>query len=259
MKSMHDDQIPREIDAATGLPIGPLLADPAPAKRPQRVVLDGRFCRLEPIDPARHREELFAASTPPDAAGRFRYLFDTVPSSPADLDDWLAKARASEDPLVFAVIDKRPGIAGGGKAGGRVEGRQTLMRIDPANQSIEIGNIYWGTAISQSPVTTEANFLFAKYVFELGFRRFEWKCDALNAPSRKAAERFGFTYEGHFRRAVINKGRSRDTTWFAMIKEEWPALKAAYEQWLAPDNFDAAGRQKTALSTLTARALGGAP
>ena len=246
MKSLHDDQIPREIDNVTGLPIGPLLADPSPAQRPQRIVLEGRFCRLEPIDPARHREQLFAASTPPDAASRFRYLFDMVPTSLAEMDQWLAKAVASEDPLVFAVIDKRSG---------RVEGRQTLMRIDPANQSIEIGNIYWGPAIAQTPVTTEANFLFARYIFKLGFRRYEWKCDALNAPSRRAAERFGFTYEGHFRRATINKGRSRDTTWFAMIQEEWPTIEAAYEAWLAPGNFDANGRQKTALSALTEDAL----
>ena len=251
MKSMHEDQIPQEIDGESGLPIGPMLPDPAPAKPPERVLLDGRYCRLEPIDPKRHRDELFAASTPPDAARRFRYLFDTVPKTIGDLDEWLAKAHASNDPLVFAVIDKRTG---------RVEGRQTLMRIDPANQSIEIGNIYWGPAISQTQVTTEANFLFAKYVFDtLGYRRYEWKCDALNAPSRKAAERFGFTYEGHFRRAVINKGRTRDTTWFAIVSEEWPAVKAAYERWLDPANFDAKGQQKTSLSALTAAALGRKP
>ena len=246
MKSPHENQIPQEIDSVTGLPIGPMLANPAPAKRPQRVVLEGRFCRLEPIDPARHREQLFAASTPPDARARFRYLHDTVPATLSDMDQWLAKAVASEDPLVFAVIDSRSG---------RVEGRQSLMRIDPANQSIEIGNIYWGPAIAQSPVTTEANFLFAKYIFGLGFRRYEWKCDALNAPSRRAAQRFGFTYEGHFRRVTINKGRSRDTTWFAMIGEEWPALQAAYEAWLAPGNFDANGQQQSALSARTAAAL----
>ncbi len=244
---LHDAQIPREIDPGTGLPIGPLLANPAPAKRPERVVLDGRYCRLEPIDPIEHRQQLFEASTPPDAAKRFRYLFDPVVATLDDMDQWLAKARASTDPLVFAVIDKRSG---------RCEGRQTLMRIDPANQSIEIGNIYWGPAISQTQVTTEANFLFAKYLFDvLGYRRYEWKCDALNAPSRRAAQRFGFTYEGHFRRAVINKGRSRDTTWFAMIAEEWPSLKAAYETWLAPANFDAKGQQKQSLSALTAAAL----
>jgi RimJ/RimL family protein N-acetyltransferase len=247
MKGLHDDQIPFEIDPATGLRIGPKLKNPAPARPPERIVLDGRYCRLEPIDPKRHAEELFAASTPTGAAGRFRYLFDTEPETRADLDDWLQKAVLSADPLVFAVIDKRTG---------RVEGRQTLMRITPEQQSIEIGNIYWGPAISRSQVTTEANFLFAQYVFDvLGYRRYEWKCDALNAPSRAAAERFGFTYEGHFRRAVINKGRSRDTTWYAMIDEEWPALKAAYQAWLDPGNFDANGKQKTALSALTKKAL----
>ena len=129
--------------------------------------------------------------------------------------------------------------------------------MDAANQSIEIGDIYWGPAMSRTALSTEANFLFAKYAFdELGYRRYEWKCNALNAPSRQAAERFGFTFEGHFRRATIVRGRSRDTTWYAMISEEWPALKAAYEQWLAPQNFDTNGQQKTALSALTAKALG---
>lgn len=247
LKGLHDDQIPRERDPATGLPIGPLMANPAPARRPERVVLDGRYCRLEPIDPGKHRDDLFAACTVPDAAKRFRYLFDTVPNTIEELDAWLAKAQASTDPLVFAVIDKRDGHA---------QGRQTLMRITPEQQSIEIGNIYWGPAISRTPIATEANFLFARYVFDaLGYRRYEWKCDALNAPSRLAAQRFGFTYEGHFRRAVINKGRTRDTAWFAMIDEEWPALKRAYETWLDPSNFDAQGKQQKRLSELTAAAL----
>jgi len=247
MQVLHDNAVPREIDADTGLPIGPHLTYPNPAQRPQRVVLEGRYCRLEPIDPVRHREQLYAASTPVDAARRFRYLFDTVPQSLADMDAWLSKATASDDPLVFAVIDRRSG---------RVEGRQTLMRITPEHQSLEIGNIYWGPAISRTPVTTEANYLFAAYAFDtLGYRRYEWKCDALNAPSRRAAERFGFTYEGHFRRAVINKGRTRDTIWFAMIRDEWPALKAAYQYWLAPVNFDAEGRQRTRLGELTKQAL----
>ena len=248
MKSIHDDQIPQEIDTGTGLPIGPRLANTGPARRPERVVLDGRFCRLEPIDAARHGQQLYEASTPPDAARRFRYLFEEPHATRADFDAWLAKAVVSTDPLVFAVIDKRSG---------RCEGRQTLMRITPEHRCIETGSIYWGPAISQSPVTTEANFLFAKYVFDdLGYRRFEWKCDALNAPSRRAALRFGFTYEGHFRRAVIVKGRTRDTTWFAMVDDDWPALKAAYETWLGASNFDAEGRQKTSLGDLTADALG---
>lgn len=244
--SLHDHQIPQEIDAATGLPIGPPMQRPGPAKRPERVVLDGRFCRLEPIE-SRHAAELHAASTPPDAARRYRYLFEEPPASRADTDAWIAKAAASNDPLVWAVIDKRTG---------RCEGRQTLMRITPEHQCIEIGSIYWGPAIAGTEVATEANFLFAKHVFaDLGYRRYEWKCDALNAPSRRAAERFGFTYEGHFRRAVIIKDRTRDTTWFAMVDDDWPALKAAYERWLDPANFDAAGKQKSSLTDLTKAAL----
>lgn len=246
---LHDDQIPREADPATGLLIGPPLADPSPALRPERIVLDGRYCRLEPLDPARHGDQLWQAVTVPDADSRFLYLPVAAPKLRAEHDEWMATRSASADPLYFAVVDKRTG---------RVEGRQSLMRIDPANQSIEIGDIYWGPAISRSQVTTEANFLFASYAFDrLRYRRYEWKCNALNMPSRQAAERFGFTYEGLFRRASIVRGRSRDTTWFAMIGEEWPALKAAYERWLDPANFDADGRQRTSLSSLTAAALRG--
>ena len=247
MYTVSDDQIPHEIDAATGLRIGPRVADLTPAPRPQRIVLEGRTCRLEPLDPAKHGCDLFRASTPRDAAARFLYLSDEPPESFAAFEPWLRKSAASNDPLFFAVIDKRTG---------RVEGRQTFMRIDTPNRVIEIGGIYWGPAIARSAVTTEANYLFAKYAFEtLGYRRYEWKCNALNAPSRAAAVRFGFTYEGLFRRAVVTKGRSRDTAWFSIIAEDWPQLKGAYEAWLAPENFDAAGQQKTALSKLTHAAL----
>ena len=246
--SVHDDGVPREVDPRSGLPIGPRLADPGPATAPRRAVLEGRYARLEPLDPGRHRADLYAASTPPDADARFRYLFEPAPDSLETLDGWLARAAESADPLYFAAIDR---------ATGRAEGWQTLMRITPVHQCIEIGNIYWGPRIAGTRVATEAMYLFAAHVLEtLGYRRFEWKCDALNAPSRRAALRFGFTWEGHFRRAVIVRGRTRDTAWYAMIDEEWPALKAAYHQWLAPENFDAAGRQRTRLSELTAAALG---
>ena len=247
IRSMYDEQVPRETDPGSGLSIGPRLADPGPAMVPERIVLEGHYALLEPLDPARHRNDLYAASTPPDADVRFRYLFEPPPDSIEAFDAWLGNAAASTDPLFFAVIDR---------ATGRVEGRQTLMRITPAHRCIEIGNIYWGPRLAGTRVATEAMYLFAVYVLEtLGYRRYEWKCDALNAPSRRAALRFGFRWEGHFRRAVIVRGRTRDTAWFAMIDEEWPALKAAYEQWLVPENFDSEGRQKTRLSDLTAAAL----
>jgi len=242
IETPHDAQIPREVDAKTGLPVGPLLADATPAPRPERVVLEGRFCRLEPLDAAKHGDDLFAASTPPDGMARFLYLSEVPPESRAAFQPWLETVQASIDPLYFAVIDKRTGKAAG---------RQTFLRIDPPNRAIEIGHIYWGPAIARTPVTTEANFLFASYAFDtLGYRRYEWKCNALNAPSRAAAERLGFTYEGHFRRAAIAKGRSRDTTWYSIISDEWPQVKNATERWLAPGNFDAAGRQKATLGSL---------
>ncbi len=241
-----DDQIPKETDPETGLPIGPVVAESGPALRPERVVLEGRYCRLEPLDAVRHRVQLFEASSPPDAAARYRYLPDPIVKSQGDMDKWLDFAVASEDPLFFAVIDKRAG---------RVEGRQAFMNISPAHRSIEIGNIYWGPKIAGSKVSTEANFLFAQYAFDtLKYRRYEWKCNALNEPSRRAALRFGFTFEGHFRRNVIVKGRTRDTTWFSIIDEEWPAIAEGYRQWLDPANFDENGKQRARLNDLIANA-----
>lgn len=245
-ESPLDVQIPTETHPESGLPIGPAV-DPTPARNPERKVLDGQYCRLEPFDPARHGDELFQASTPADAAQRFQYLFETAPDSADAFKQWMQTSAASEDPLFFAVIDK---------ATGRCEGRQTLMRITPAQQGIEIGNIYWGPAIAGTRVSTEANFLFASYCLDdLGYRRYEWKCNALNAPSRQAAIRFGFQFEGLFRRHMIVRGRTRDTAWFSIISEQWPALKLAYEQWLDPANFDDKQQQKSRLSDLTRAAL----
>ena len=246
-RRVDGNPIPQETDPDSGLPIGPRLADPRPAKAPGRVVLEGRYARLEPLDATRHRDDLLAASTPPDRAARFRYMPELPPDAPEAFGTWLAGCAARADPLFFAVIDV---------ATGRAEGWQTLMRITPVHRCIEIGNIYWGHGIAGTRVATEAMYLFAAYALDaLGYRRYEWKCDALNAPSRRAALRFGFTCEGHFRRAVIIRGRSRDTAWFSIIDDEWPALKAACERWLAPENFDGQGRQKTRLSELTAAAL----
>jgi RimJ/RimL family protein N-acetyltransferase len=212
-----------------------------PRPRPARIALEGRFCRLEPLDPARHGDELFAASMAPGAEERFRFLFES-PEDRTAFARWLARVAASEDPLFFAVIDR---------ASGRCEGRQALMRIVPEHGVIEIGSILWGPAIARTPVATEALFLSARHAFdELGYRRFEWKCNARNAPSIRAARRFGFSYEGTFRQHMVVKGLNRDTAWFAITDGAWPALRAAFEGWLAPTNFDPQGRQRARLEDI---------
>ncbi len=201
---------------------------------PGRVVLEGRYTRLEPIGP-QHVADLWRATVPE----RYAYLFSTAPASEAELAQRTVAAAAETDPLWFAVIDQASGTA---------EGQQSLMRIVPEHGVIEVGGIYWGPRMARTRVATEALFLHARYVFdELGYRRFEWKCNDLNAPSKKAAERFGFQFEGVFRQHMIIKGQNRDTAWFAMLDGDWPRLRAEYERWLAPGNFDANGVQKTPL------------
>jgi RimJ/RimL family protein N-acetyltransferase len=194
--------------------------------------------RLEPIGP-QHVAGLYAAINSRDGRERFTYLFEAAPETEADLADYVQRVAASNDPMVFAVIDE---------ATGRAEGRQALMRVVPEHGVIEIGGIYWGPNMARSRLATEALFLHARYVFdELGYRRFEWKCNDCNAPSKAAAERFGFQFEGVFRQHMIQKGQNRDTAWFAMLDGDWPRLKAGYERWLAPDNFDAHGQQRSKL------------
>ena len=209
-----------------------------PRPRPARAVLDGRYARLEPLSAA-HAAGLFEASAAPGAERRFAYLFDLPPAAPADMAAWIAKMTAGDDPLFSAVIDK---------ASGRVAGRQALMRITPEHGVIEIGDILWGAAISRTRASTEALYLAARHVFEdLGYRRFEWKCNNLNEPSKAAAVRFGFSFEGVFRQHMWGKGANRDTAWFSMLDSEWPAYKREYERWLDPANFDAGGAQKSKL------------
>ncbi len=207
--------------------------------RPERKILEGRFVRLEPLDAQRHGADLFEACRVPDAQTRFRWLFDVPPTCLADFQPWLEKSQASDDPLFFAVIDK---------ATSKAVGRQSLMRIDATMGTIEIGHIYWGSNLSRTPAATEAQFLFAAYVFDaLGYRRYEWKCDNENAPSRRAAARFGFSFDGLFRQHMVIKGKNRDTAWFSILDRDWPVLRAAYVQWLDPDNFDHDGCQKKTL------------
>lgn len=215
-----------------------------PRPRPERKALEGRTVRLEPLSAAKHGDGLYEASSVSDAGGRFAWLPDYPPKTRAAFQPWLDKVEASEDPLFFAVIDK---------ASGKVAGRQTLMRIDAANGVIEIGNIYWGPLISRKPQATEAQFLFTKYAFdELGYRRYEWKCNNRNEPSKRAATRFGFKFEGIFRQHLVVKGENRDTAWYSIIDKEWPALRRAYEAWLDPANFDGEGRQKRRLEDFRA-------
>lgn len=215
------------------------LSNWQPRSRPAREPLEGRYVRLEPLSAARHGDGLYEAATIGDADARFRYLGEYTPDSREAFQPWLDKAETSEDPLYFAVVDK---------ATGKVGGRQTFLRIDPANGVIEIGHIHWGPLISRKPAATEAHFLFMQYAFDtLGYRRWEWKCNNRNEPSKRAAERFGFTFEGVFRQHMVIKGENRDTAWYSVIDKEWPALKQAYEGWLDPSNFDSDGNQKRRL------------
>jgi RimJ/RimL family protein N-acetyltransferase len=180
----------------------------------------------------------------PGAEDRFRYLGDS-PQDRAGFDDWLARAAASDDPLFYGVIDV---------PSRRCEGRQSFMRITPEHGVLEVGHILWGPAIARTRVATEALFLFARYAFdELGYRRLEWKCDACNEASMRAARRFGFTYEGRFRQHMVVKGRNRDTAWFAIVDADWPSLRRAFERWLEPGNFDQGRQQKVRLADIRNR------
>jgi len=231
-----------------GQPIGFPLPHWTARPRPPRTALEGRFCTVAPIDPARHAAELHAAYLLDREGRNWTYL----PHGPfpryEDFRDWLEQESAGDDPLRHAIIERR---------GGRAVGVASLMRIDPTPGVIEVGGINYAPPLQRTPAATEAMFLMMRRVFdELGYRRYEWKCDALNAPSRAAALRLGFRYEGMFRQATVYKGRNRDTCWFSILDSEWPALKQAFEDWLDPGNFDAEGRQRQSLSSLTRRAAG---
>ena len=216
------------------------MSAPLPAKSaPERIVLEGRYARLEPLAP-QHAADIFAVSSLPGGAERYQWLFSDAPQSLAEMEARIAATDWGDNRYV-AVVDK---------ASGKALGQQGWMRIRPEHGSIEIGGVYWGLPMARTPLATEALFLFARYIFDdLGYRRFEWKCNTLNEPSTAAAKRFGFQFEGIFRQDMILKGASRDTAWFSMLDSEWPALRAEYERWLDPSNFDADGQQKTRLVT----------
>ena len=222
-----------------GQSIGPDLPGWAPRSLPPRRALEGRFCTLEPLDAARHVDDLHAAYAQAPDGRDWTYLGIERPDDIDTTRAYVERIAKSTDPMHFAVIDRQSG---------RAVGSLALMRIDPANGVIEVGTVNFSPLLKQTPMSTEAQYLLMKLVFdELGYRRHEWKCDDFNEPSKRAALRLGFQYEGRFRQAVIYKGRTRDTAWFSIIDSEWPALRTAFERWLAPENFDAQGRQRMSL------------
>ena len=229
-----------------GQPVGFPLPDWKPPQRPPRAPMIGRYCRVEPIDPARHAADLYEANSQDPSGRAWTYLFAGPFNSFDAYLDWMKSTCLGDDPLFHAIVDAKTGKA---------VGVATYMRIDPKAGSIEVGNINYSPLLQRTPAATEAMYLMMKRAFELGYRRYEWKCDSLNAPSRAAAQRLGFSYEGIFRQAVVYKGRSRDTAWYAMIDSEWPELDKAFTRWLAPGNFDADGKQRLRLSDLTAPIL----
>ena len=222
-----------------GQEIGPPTPGWSERQRPQRGIIVGRYCRLEPVDAKIHATDLFAAYMEAPDSRDWTYLFAERPESEDQLREYLEKLAASEDPLHFAIVDTDTGKAAGTAA---------LMRIDPANGVIEVGSIAFSPRMQRARLGTDAMYQMMRVAFdELGYRRYEWKCDSLNGPSRTAAERYGFTYEGIFRKAVIYKGRSRDTAWFSITADEWPRVRRAFESWLEPTNFEPGGRQRRSL------------
>jgi RimJ/RimL family protein N-acetyltransferase len=211
-----------------------------PARTPDRTPLQGETVRLEPVDPAKHATDLFVASAGAPS------LWDHLAYGPFEnqgvFTDWLKERAASSDPLFYAVVDRTSGQA---------QGMASLMRIKPEHGVIEVGHIWFAPVLQRTRQATEAIYLLAQYAFDdLGYRRFEWKCDSLNAPSRRAAERFGFVFEGVFRQHMIVKGRNRDTAWFSITDGEWPARRGEFEAWLSPENFDLGGRQRRSLAEI---------
>ena len=230
-----------------GLPIGAEVPGWTTRARPPRAVLEGRHCRLEPLEAARHAAQLFEANSLDRDGRMWTYLLSGPFESFDEYSAWLESRQASVDPLFYAIVERSSGLA---------VGVASYLRIDPANGSVEVGHLQFSPRLQRRTAATEAMYLMMKQAFDLGYRRYEWKCDALNAGSRRAAERLGFTFEGVFRQAVVYKGRNRDSAWFSIIDAEWPLLDAAYRRWLDPANFDDSGHQRFSLGDEIARTRG---
>lgn len=223
-----------------GQPVGPPV-NWRGAKPPPRTALKGRYCTVEPLTKA-HAADLFAAIRLDQTGQNWTYLFEDPITDRSAFTAWAEKAGQSQDPLFFAVISAETR---------KPVGYATFMRIKPEAGVIEIGNIHMSPALQGTRAATEMQYLMMKQAFALGYRRYEWKCDSLNAPSRRAAIRLGFTFEGIFRQALVYKGRNRDTAWFAVLDKEWPRLEARFTRWLDPANFDGKGRQISRLQDFT--------
>ena len=225
-----------------GQPVGVLIPGWTPPPVPDRVILTGRFCRLEPLDPDKHGAALYAANSA-DPEGR---MWTYLPYGPFESYEryhrWLESVWTQSDPIFYTIIDQ--GI-------GQACGVASYMRITPDAGTIEVGHLAYAPVLQQQAAATEAMYLMMDHAFALGYRRYEWKCDILNAPSRAAAQRLGFSFDGVFRQDRVIKGRNRDTAWYSIIDQEWPALRAVFLRWLNPANFDSDGRQRTHLSELT--------
>ena len=225
-------------------PVGRELPGWQPPARPSRTVLSGTLCRLAPLNAAHHADDLWTAWNLEPSEPVWTYLpygpFTDAPGHAA----WIEEQSRSVDPLFFAVVDGSTG---------RAVGWVSWLRITPEHGTIEMGHLVFSSALRRRATATEALFLMMREAFRLGYRRLEWKCDALNGPSRSAAERLGFRFEGVFHQAIVIRGRNRDTAWYSVLDREWPDLARAFERWLAPGNFDADGRQKIRLSELTGK------
>jgi RimJ/RimL family protein N-acetyltransferase len=226
-----------------GQPIGFALPDWKAPPFPPHDSKPGRYARLEPLRAASHARDVYDAQADDPSDERWTYSFSGPFADLAAYEAWMKDAESSRDPQHYAIVDV---------ASGRAVGTAAYLRIDPRHGVIEVAHIYFSPRLARTRAATESIYLFVAHAFSLGYRRFEWKCDSCNLPSRAAATRFGFTYEGTFRQAIVNKGRNRDTTWFSIIDRDWNGgLKAAYERWLDPANFED-GAQKSRLSELTA-------